>query len=347
MTEVNEAIEKSALHNPERFWYLNNGITILCNKVDKQVYNGDARDFGIFDCEGVSIVNGAQTVGVVWELSRRDPVLLSGADARVHVRMISLEHCPEGFQIEVTRATNTQNRIQSRDFAALDPVQQRLSVEMELDGLRYAYKSGDLDPQNGEGCNIEDATVALVCASNDVALVVLAKRNIGMLWQEIDKPPYTTLFNEQLSAPKMWRAVLVSREVSRRLAAIDKSVLPRGDWLAIHGNRFIIHRIFRDPGVAKYADTRVPVEELLASVRTATDEALPTIAALIEELHPNAYLANLFKNTQKCKNLDWHLNNPGKTKDPEPESEPQQYRTSLFDFEPISTSEDSHEEADE
>jgi hypothetical protein len=64
-TDVNDAMGNTLANLPEKFWYFNNGITILCEHVVKTVLNGDGRDYGIFDCEGVSVVNGAQTVGVI------------------------------------------------------------------------------------------------------------------------------------------------------------------------------------------------------------------------------------------------------------------------------------------
>jgi hypothetical protein len=318
-TEVNDGMEKTVLKDPERFWYFNNGITLLCNKVQKTLLNADARDYGVFDCEGVSIVNGAQTVGVVWEIHRKNPTHLATLDSRVNVRIISLENCPEGFATDVTRATNTQNRIQNRDFAALDPNQQRLAIEMSMDGRRYAFKSGDPDPKNGEGCNIEEATVALACANEDVTIAVQAKREVGALWYDIEKPPYTTLFNEQLNAqPTMWRAVLVLREVQKRLAEIDKAEFPRGDLLAVHGNRFILHRVFLDPGVRKFKDPQADEKLILEYAREATDEVLKALSELVQKRHPNAYLANLFKNTHKCKKLDLTLSNSDEAEsDPE------------------------------
>jgi len=318
-TEVNDAMENTVLKDLERFWYFNNGITLLCNKVQKTLINGDARDYGIFECEGVNVVNGAQTVGVVWELNRKDPAHLSGLDSRVHLRIISLENCPEGFGIDLTRATNTQNRILNRDFAALDPNQQRLAIEMLMDGRRYAFKSGDQDPKNGEGCNIEEATVALACANEDVTLTIQAKREVGQLWYDIEKPPYTILFNEQITAKPMWRAVLILREVQKRLAEIDKTDIPRGDWLAVHGNRFILHRVFLDPAVKYFKNPQLEEGDILAAVVTATDSVLKELSVLVQERHPNAYLANLFKNTQKCKNLDQRLSNPNEVIDADPD----------------------------
>jgi AIPR protein len=301
-TDINNAIEATLSQQPEHFWYFNNGITILCSKVEKTRLNGDSRNYGIFDCEGVSVANGGQTVGVIWEASRR-PRGNQPSDAKVHVRLISLEKCPEDFGRTVTRGTNTQNPIQNRDFAALDPNQQRLAREMELDGKKYAFKSGDYEPKGDEGCNIEDATVALACAGSDVTLAVQAKREIGQLWRDIEKSPYTTLFNSSVQASHMWRAVRVLRAVSNELEAIDKRGLVRGELVAIHGNRFLLHLVFKDPAVRKYANPDLPIDSILDASKAATQRILTELAAVIEEKHRDSYLANLFKNAQKCKEL--------------------------------------------
>jgi hypothetical protein len=302
-TEVNDAMEMTIDRSPEKFWYSNNGITVLCGSVDKTVLNGDSRDYGIFDCQGVSVVNGAQTVGVIWEMARRDATLVRSPDAKVHIRLISLRDCPPGFDVDVTRATNTQNRIQHRDFAALDQRQQLLAREMSLDGRRYAFKSGDPDPKGEEGCNIEEATVALACATDDVAMAVQAKREVGALWRDITKPPYTTLFHDRLSARDVWRAVLVLRAVSDQLESLASAPQPRAELVAVHGNRFILRRVFRDPEVTAFRDPSI--SEILISERAqeATDRVFGEVAKQVQERYPNAYLANLFKNTQKCKAL--------------------------------------------
>ena len=183
-TDVNDAIEESLRRTPDLFWYLNNGITILCSSITKLPIHGESRDFGVFECHGVSVVNGAQTLGVVWEAAKKTPDIGKSL-AKVHVRLLSLENCPEGFDRTVTTATNTQNRIEQRDFAALDGLQQRLAREMALDGRRYAFKTGDPDPRNGEGCSIEEAAVALACAEDDTNLAVDAEAGLAIKAREI------------------------------------------------------------------------------------------------------------------------------------------------------------------
>ncbi|AWU92879.1 abortive phage infection protein [Azospirillum ramasamyi] len=195
-TAVNEGIADSIKKSPQNFWYLNNGITALCSKIQKRAVGGNTRDAGTFDCEDVAIVNGAQTVGVITELSNISPEQL--AQARVPIRLISLENCPEEFAMEVTRATNTQNRVDSRNFVALDPHQDRIRAELLVDGIEYEYRQGEGEPTGDRRFGLVDATVALACSRPEVDLAVQAKREISKLWEDMDRPPYRTMFNKGL-----------------------------------------------------------------------------------------------------------------------------------------------------
>lgn len=108
-TEVNLSIKKTLIGDPGKFWYFNNGITVLCDSIGKASLNAPNRDIGHFKFNGVSVVNGAQTVGVIsTSVSQGFP---KAGNARVLVRFISLDECPPDFAIDVTTATNTQNRI--------------------------------------------------------------------------------------------------------------------------------------------------------------------------------------------------------------------------------------------
>jgi len=307
-TEVNNSITATLRDQPEHFWYFNNGITILCSRVQKQVLGGASHDSGVFECQGVNIVNGAQTVGVIGVIgeSLTKPV----EQARVLVRLISLEQCPEGFDKSVTRATNTQNRIDNRDFAALDPNQCRLASEFVLDGRQYAYKSGDADPDEQSGCTIVDATVALACAE-DITLAVQAKREIGRLWEDIDGEPYTKLFNDNTNAVDIWKAVGIMRAVDSRLKELAKSDQSRADLVAIHGNRFILHRVFCDPKVRPFRAAKADLTELKAAASAATEVVFRRVVDHLNIHFSGAYLASLFKNLNRCRELNIHLEQAG------------------------------------
>jgi hypothetical protein len=87
-TDVNDSMLDTIVTCPENFWYFNNGITLLCNKIGKKPMGASDRAFGTFVCEGVSIVNGAQTVGTLGMAARQNADKIG--KAKVFVRLISL-----------------------------------------------------------------------------------------------------------------------------------------------------------------------------------------------------------------------------------------------------------------
>jgi hypothetical protein len=60
-SDVNDSLIDTLLNEPGRFWYFNNGITVLCETVAKSPKGGTSKKNGRFEFRGVSVVNGAQT----------------------------------------------------------------------------------------------------------------------------------------------------------------------------------------------------------------------------------------------------------------------------------------------
>jgi hypothetical protein len=305
-TEINDAITNTLKSVPEKFWYLNNGVTILCNKLSKKLIGGAERSTGMFECEGINIVNGAQTAGCIATAFSTNPEQVKLG--RVAVRLISLENCPEGFASEVTRATNTQNRIERRDFVSLDSEQHRLRTELWLDSKKeYVYKSGDPTPNPDKGCNIEEATVALACSNPDVALAVQGKREIGKLWENIEKAPYKLLFSPALSALRLWRSVEVLRIVEAVLKEKQGSLSGRDRMVAVHGNRFILHIVFSQLPIDRFDDAGFDFDVIKKICREETEKCFERLIAKVNDVFPNSMLHSLFKNLTKCRELEKNL----------------------------------------
>ncbi|MES2639734.1 MAG: AIPR family protein [Myxococcota bacterium] len=291
---VNEAIADTLVSQPERFWYLNNGLTILCTEIAKKPMGGDSRSTGIFVCKGVAVVNGAQTVGTIGR-TRGEGV----EGARVMVRLISLAEAHSEFANAVTRATNTQNRIESRDFAALDDEQRRLKLELSLEGVNYAYRSGEPNLTGQDGCTIEEATVALACAADDIQLTVQAKGNIGRLWADITLPPYTTIFNGALPGVRLWRCVKVLRQVEGALEEARGDGVDVRRQVAVHGNRFIARQVFRTLRGRASSESE-DVAGLAVAVLDRLEHGL-------DEVLQDTYIAWAFKTPSKCEALERDL----------------------------------------
>ncbi len=308
-TEVNESILSTLLSTPQDFWYFNNGVTALCRSISKKPIGGNTRETGFFECRDLRIVNGAQTVGAIAQAASRDQDKV--AKARVAVRLISLENCPPEFGKLVTRFNNTQNRIDRRDFVALDPEQERIRGELHLEGITYVYKSGEVLPTTAAGFDLVEATVARACLQTDVGLAVQAKREIGRLWEDIHKSPYKILFNPSVSGPVLWRSIQIVRQVEQVLVLNKKGADGRERLLAVHGNRFLTHLVlsslqqeFREKHHALG-----PGEEI--EVQQHTGAVFRKALRVINREFPDAYLAMLFKNAKKCFQLKDAFNRQG------------------------------------
>lgn len=300
-SEVNNSIVDTLLADPENFWYFNNGVTVLCTSLEKKPIGGSDRRSGQFRCEGISIVNGAQTVGCIGTALLKSPEQV--AKARVMVRFISLADCPPEFASEVTRATNTQNRIERRDFVSLDKEQERLQTELRLEGHQYALKTGDVDPLPESGCSVTEATVALACALADSGLAVQAKREIGRLWENIERPPYKLIFNGSVSGFKLWRCVEVLRTVEGELKAIQDQKEGKTRSIAVHGNRLILHAVMQRLPVTEFSEPQHDTEASRAQTIILTHQVFDSMANEVDKQFPISYVASLFKNATKCKAL--------------------------------------------
>lgn len=111
------------------FWFLNNGITIVCDKVDP-VTDPDNPHVKLTNLQ---IVNGCQTATTI-ALAQKSGSL--APDVRVLTRIYQTQDPALVDKIVLT--TNNQNQISSRDLRANDPVQ--LDMERAFEIYKYKYE---------------------------------------------------------------------------------------------------------------------------------------------------------------------------------------------------------------
>ena len=300
-TEINDGITDAVINSPEKFWYFNNGITALCANIARKPIGGSGRDMGVFECNDFKIVNGAQTVGSIAAAFDRSPKNVESA--KVPIRIISLSNTPEEFGKEITKNNNTQNRIDRRDFVALDENQERIRNELLLENVAYVYKSGDSLPHGTDGFDIVEATVSLACAHSNFTHSVQAKREIGRLWDDISKPPYKALFHVGVSGPHLWRLVLILRVVDKFLENITQTQEGRARLCAIHGNRLILHVAFQELAEELVLGSGGLTQSEIEAVATTAREVYESVFSTIEMHYPDSYPASLFKNQTKCADI--------------------------------------------
>lgn len=280
-SETNDGMIKTLTDTPKDFWYFNNGIKILCDSFSKKPIYGDDRSVGLFTAHGISIVNGAQTVGCIGAARKISASAL--IDAQVFVQFISLDTAPDGYDVQVTKLSNTQNKIDGKDFVALDPQQDRIRRDLWMDGITYMYK-GIMSPQSDKEVSMEEATIALACYHKDVKFSTLAKRNIGAFYESIEKAPYIEIFNEKTNVTLLYNAVMELRYLETLLGQKRKNESGKRRQILVHGNRFILHSVFQYQSLRHKLACTQQLADLKADVNAYLEQIIDYIEGGIKSI---------------------------------------------------------------
>ena len=258
-TDVNEGLAITLREQAQHFFYFNNGVTLLCDSFAQVGIRVPTREQGRFEVRGLSIINGAQTVGAI---AREPEAHYDAHPCEVLVTIVSLERAPIGFGELVTQSRNRQNAVDIRDFAALDERQQHWHDTLALVGLNYICQAGEEDPPPGPTVfGVGEAARALACSgtgrewAEDVVAAVADTRRLFRPSAPAGAvpgtpSPYRRTFPDSLQTKELWRAVQVARLVDESMRARARTetdpagfaagllraadILREGRWLALH-----------------------------------------------------------------------------------------------------------------
>lgn len=127
---VNREI-KASLENASEddFWWLNNGVTILCSEIN---IGGNKT----FTLSGVQIVNGMQTSYSIHEVIRRVGLNEERKkDRSIQVRVIKTRD--EATRDRIIRATNSQTKVPDASLHATEDIHRQLESHFESRGWYY------------------------------------------------------------------------------------------------------------------------------------------------------------------------------------------------------------------
>jgi len=299
-TEVNNAIVESIVKKPEAFCYLNNGITIIANEINKKPLGGASRESGIFECKGLAIVNGAQTVGACSRANKIDGNKC--CSAYVMARVIETGEPDNELSVAITKAANTQNKIERKDFVALDPFQKELKEGLDILGIQYTYKTGEDLANNESVFDLAYVTQAIIADTTDINLIAIAKREIGKVWDDINKAPYKRIFNPT-NNPYYVKNILLLFEVIQNIiknCALDDR---RKIQYTVHGNIFIAAQCLSRLQKAKIREEAFDLTESRKQLERIVPTIFSAVVELFEAEYPGAYLAHLFRNRSKLQEL--------------------------------------------
>lgn len=299
-TDVNNMIVDSIVNAPELFCYLNNGITLIANEIKKKPLGGSSRESGVFECNGLAVVNGAQTVGACHRAYKKDKDKTDVA--YVFAKFIETKQHDSDLSRTITKAANTQNRIERKDFVALDPYQKELQEGLDILGIKYVYKAGD--EVQGDNCyDLTYVAQALIADTGDINLVAVAKREIGRVWDDIERAPYKLIFNHS-NSPYYVKHLLClfekSQENIRQCAVDDK----RKQQYAVYGNIFIAAQCLKNIEKSKMRSEQFEIEAAMTTVDKTIPSLFNAVYDVAEEKYPGTPLVYLFRNAKKLKEIE-------------------------------------------
>jgi AIPR protein len=329
LTEVNHGLVETLTQNPSHFWYYNNGITLLCATAERHNWSRASRGPVELHLRDASVVNGAQTVTAIYEAMQKNSEV--AGEGYVGVKIITTKNCPDDFSVNVTRNTNTQNRVERRDFVALDPAQEKIREDftLALDKL-YSFKRGDMVPPPEAGCSIVEAAIALACAYHNPEMVARVKQNVDLLWESGPTGAYNLLFGKVPAAYRIWRSVLTVRTVRGIIHDRHDDLEGRARVIAEQGDLLVNNIVFQQLESEEIDDPDHDWESVLENISEAATEGVFDwlVYHLDNAYGPTSYIGSTFANVGRCQLLASRVMASLKSGHPIPDL-PSEYRSTV------------------
>ncbi|EAD0721913.1 AIPR family protein [Listeria monocytogenes] len=139
-SKYNDEIIKTITDEPTKFFFYNNGITIVSDKIDSEMTNGKKKC--ILHLDGFQIVNGGQTVRSMFKANKEyfDDERLEEVFTLVRLFTTGVDNSTNN---KIAQFTNSQNSISPIVLRSVDPMQLALERYFESAGINYIRKVGD------------------------------------------------------------------------------------------------------------------------------------------------------------------------------------------------------------
>lgn len=323
-TAVNTGMCETLRQEAQHFFYFNNGVTFLCESIQEQHPRDPNRQSGRFRIRGLSIINGAQTVGAI----AREPLAHYDAHpAVVMATFVCLENAPDGFGDRVTQSRNRQNVVDLEDFAALDERQVMWQQTLRMANIEYLVKQGQDDPPLSPTCfSARELAPFLACTVTTgdwQDFVVAAKTDRKKLFGREGlvsttdplRQSYERLFADSLTARQMWRIAQIGRLVvgkvrSRAAAEADPANLPAGTLPAreilTHGVWLILHVVFIRLQL-QTGPTLTLTQEEENAISREVDVVAERLVGVTQAVQWNKQARSVFENKTDCRTVKGHL----------------------------------------
>ncbi|MEV7461435.1 AIPR family protein [Streptomyces rubiginosohelvolus] len=308
-TVTNAEIGQTLMSDPTNFWYLNNGITMICNSLTAKHDSAKAPQSRptTLTVAGASIVNGAQTVRAVARAMHDDGE--AAANATLNIKVINT-HEDREFGVQVSQAANRQNAIEQRDHIALEPVHQAIKANLRAElRKQYVIKRGEPVAAPETGCSLDELALALACLYPDAAQAARAASSTENLWEQGPKGSHTLLFKREPSPQKVWRSVLTLRAARSAVYKLGSGQNTREAATTEHGGFLVTHLLFQHLGATSIDDPDFDWEsEVLEKIPALVPDLVRRLThQIVTRYGPRPQIRTAFQTAETCRELAKHV----------------------------------------
>ncbi|RNJ79211.1 MAG: abortive phage infection protein [Nitrosopumilus sp. B06] len=176
-TTVNKGLRDTLQGNPGKFFYYNNGITIVVSDFTEIGEN-------LIELCAPQIVNGAQTSNSILDQAKRTKNL----DGAMTITIIRADD--EQEQNNITKYRNSQNSVRGKDLVSLMDFHKSIQSQLRNSGYFYEIQAGSFDTKpKSRQCQYEGDTTYNYYLPDSHSKVIVAKDAIQALVAGIEQRP--------------------------------------------------------------------------------------------------------------------------------------------------------------
>jgi hypothetical protein len=216
-------IEKTLDKNPEKFFFYNNGITIVADEIKAEEVNSHKKLKLVLS--NFQVLNGGQTLRTIHAYNKKSKNNITEklANAEVLVRMLNVTD--DNIKNNIGEYTNSQNSIDLMDLRSVRDEQKQLEHLFALNNILYQRKNGNTGEDGKEYKDSLNMTM--------LGQLLLAKAGypefISNKKKEIFNKYYNKLFteNESLISDDTINLFKRYREIAKSFKSLGISMTPQ------------------------------------------------------------------------------------------------------------------------
>lgn len=241
-SKYNKNIESTLETEPSKFFFFNNGITIVADNISStEINSGKKVKLEIFNFQ---VLNGGQTLRTVHNFNKKNKqnIVEKLSNAEVLVRLLNITD--DALKGRIGEYTNSQNSINERDLKSLRPEQVKLEEFLSSNKILYIRKKGDVgqvDMEYDYSVSMELLGQILWAANGFPEMVSNKKREIFTI-------QYDNLFanNNDLLSNNTVELIRKYRKIYKEYKSVNKTVTVQKAMYVLYISKYLNRLDYRN-----------------------------------------------------------------------------------------------------